>query len=705
MKQIVFAFLLILNQIQLLGQSGYNLWLNYKKLDANVIATEYNFINSILFLNTKDDEILKNTKTILTENLSSLLGKSIKIEKQKKSGQITLTINKNALNIGNEGFTFASTNNALNIEAKTSKGLLYGAFYLINKIHRREKIKNIKVTESPKIQNRILNHWDNIDRTVERGYAGFSIFNWHELPEYEDPRYEDYAMANASIGINGTVLTNVNANAIVLRADYLDKTASLANIFRKYGIKVYLTARFSAPIELGGLKTADPLDPQVKLWWKNKIDEIYQKIPDFGGFLVKANSEGQPGPQDYKRNHADGANMLAEPLKKYGGIVMWRAFVYSHEVNEDRFKQAYKEFVPLDGQFADNVLVQVKNGPIDFQPREPFHPMFGAMPKTPLMLELQITKEYLGQGTHLVGLAKMYEEILQSDTQVKGTGTTVAKIIDGTAHDYKNTGIAGVANIGTAFNWTGNLFGQADWYAFGKLAWNPYLDASSIFKEWTAATFPNHDKKVYEVSNWLLEHSHETCVNYMTPLGLHHIMAEGHHFGPGPWVDSLFRADWTSVYYHKANKDSIGFDRKFTGTNALSQFHPEVQKLYGNLNTCPDEFLLWFHRVPWTHPLKSGRNVWEELVFKYDQGVTKAREMKTKWDAVESLVAKETFRSVRDHLVIQQKEAQWWRDACLAYFQSRSQLAFPVGTISPPHEVQYYKKLSYPYSPGIKPKW
>ncbi|MBP9197386.1 MAG: alpha-glucuronidase, partial [Saprospiraceae bacterium] len=288
MKQIVFAFLLIFSQIQLFGQSGYNLWMDYKKLDANVIATEYNFINSILLSNTKDDEVLNTTKTILTQNLSSLLGKSIKIGKQKKTGQITLTINKNALNIGNEGFTITSTNNALNIEAKTSTGLLYGAFYLINKIHRSEKIKNIKVSESPKIQNRILNHWDNIDRTVERGYAGFSIFNWHELPEYEDPRYEDYAMANASIGINGTVLTNVNANAIVLRADYLDKTAALANIFRKYGIKVYLTARFSAPIELGGLKTADPLDPQVRLWWKNKIDEIYQKIPDFGGFLVKA---------------------------------------------------------------------------------------------------------------------------------------------------------------------------------------------------------------------------------------------------------------------------------------------------------------------------------------------------------------------------------------------------------------------------------
>lgn len=705
MKQLVFTFLFIFCQIQLVGQNGYNLWLDYKKLDDKIIANEYNFISSIYLLNDNNDEILNTVKNILTDNLSTLLGKKIMSEKSQKTDQITLTINTDVVNINDEGFYISSTSNALKIEAKTNKGLLYGAYHLINKIHRKEKIKNINITESPKIQNRILNHWDNIDRTVERGYAGFSIFNWHELPEYLDPRYEDYAKANASIGINGTVLTNVNANAIVLRADYLDKTAALANIFRKYGIKVYLTARFSAPIELGSLKTADPLDPQVRLWWKNKIDEIYQKIPDFGGFLVKANSEGQPGPQDYKRNHADGANMLAEPLKKYGGIVMWRAFVYSHEVNEDRFKQAYKEFVPLDGQFAVNVLVQVKNGPIDFQPREPFHPMFGAMHKTPLILELQITKEYLGQGTHLVGLAKMYEAVLQSDTYVKGKGTTVAKIIDGTTHDYNITGIAGVANIGTAFNWTGNLFGQADWYAFGKLAWNPYLDASSIFKEWTAATFPHHGEKVTEVSNYLLEHSHETCVNYMTPLGLHHIMAEGHHFGPGPWVDSLFRADWTSVYYHKANKDSIGFDRKITGTNALSQYHPEVQQFYGNLSSCPDEFLLWFHRVPWTHQLKSGRNVWQELVFKYDQGISKVTEMKSKWDSVKGLVDKETFRSVRDHLNIQSKEAQWWRDACLVYFQSRSQLPFPSETIPPPRDVDYYKSLNYPYSPGIKPKW
>jgi len=703
-KQLLF-FVFVCSHYIVNTQNGYSLWLDYKKLDEKVNAANYNFIKSVNFSFKQRDEVSDNLENMLAKNLTVLLGKKIGINKFQKNGAVNLYINYDAPHINEDGFNIISTISSVDIEAKSNKGLLYGSYYLLNRIHRREKIKNIKLSESPKIQNRILNHWDNIDRTVERGYAGFSIFNWHELPEYLDQRYEDYAMANASIGINGTVLTNVNANAIVLRADYIEKTAALAKIFRKYGIKVYLTARFSAPIELGGLKTADPLDPQVRLWWKNKIDEIYQKIPDFGGFLVKANSEGQPGPQDYKRNHADGANMLAEPLKKYGGIVIWRAFVYNHEVNEDRFKQAYNEFIPLDGQFADNVLIQVKNGPIDFQPREPFHPMFGAMPKTPLMLELQITKEYLGQGTHLVGLAKMYEEVLQADTYIKGKGTKVVQIIDGTTHDYKITGISGVANIGTAFNWTGHLFGQADWYAFGRLAWNPYQNASGIFKEWSSATFPNHDKKVAEISNWLLEHSHEACVNYMTPLGLHHIMAEGHHFGPGPWVDGLFRADWTSVYYHKANKDSIGFDRTASGSNALSQFHPEVQKKYGNTASCPEELLLWFHRLPWSHTLKSGRNVWEELIHKYDQGVAHTREMNTKWDSIEGMVDKETFRSVRDHLKIQQKEAQWWRDACLAYFHSKSQLPFPTGTTVPPYDVHYYKSISHPYAPGIKPKW
>jgi alpha-glucuronidase len=705
MKNLFFILIVICSSSLLAGQNGYGLWLDYKKLDNKIIATNYSFISGLNGPEDKNDVVLSTAKKILSENLTILLGKKIQFTSSKKSGQINLLVNSYVQHINGDGFSISGRNNSVDIKAKTSKGLLYGVFYFLNKIQSREKIRNIQVFQSPKIQNRILNHWDNIDRTVERGYAGFSIFNWHELPDVIDPRYEDYAKANASIGINGTVLTNVNANAIVLRSDYIEKTAALANIFRKYGIKVYLTARFSAPIELGGLKTADPLDPQVRLWWKNKIDEIYQKIPDFGGFLVKANSEGQPGPQDYKRNHADGANMLAEPLKKFGGIVMWRAFVYSHEVNEDRFKQAYKEFVPLDGQFAGNVLVQVKNGPIDFQPREPFHPIFGAMPKTPLILELQITKEYLGQGTHLVGLAKMYEEILQSDTYCKGSGNTIAKIIDGTTHDYKMTGIAGVANIGTAFNWTGNLFGQADWYAFGKLAWDPYLDASSIFDQWTNATFPSSDKKVKDVANWLLEHSHETCVNYMTPLGLHHIMAEGHHYGPGPWVDSLFRADWTSVYYHKANQDSIGFDRKATGSGALSQFHPEVQHLFGNLDTCPDEYLLWFHRVSWDHRLKSGRTVWEELVFRYNKGVSQVTEMNKKWGSIKGLVNDKVFVAVQSHLTIQENEAVWWRNACLAYFQSKSKRPYPLGTVVPPYDLSYYKNLSYPFAPGIKPKW
>ena len=699
----IFCFFFLFNIAY--SNNGYRLWLDFKPIEKKIITEKYDFIKSIYTEETLKDEVVKNAEAILSKNLSLMLNKNIKSEPIKKTHQIWLLIKDDNSEINEEGYTIKSTNNSIIIEANTSKGLLYGALNLLNKIHRRENIKKISVIDSPKVKLRILNHWDNIDRTVERGYAGFSIWNWHELPENIEPRYEDYAMANASIGINGTVLTNVNANAIVLRDDYIDKAAALANVFRKYGIKVYLTARFSAPIELGKLKTADPLDPEVRQWWKTKIDEIYKKIPDFGGFLVKANSEGQPGPQDYGRNHADGANMLAEALQKYNGIVMWRAFVYSHEVNEDRFKQAYKEFVPLDGQFLPNVLVQVKNGPIDFQPREPIHPMFGAMPKTPLMMEFQITKEYLGQGTHLVGLSKMYEEVLDTDTYAKGEGSTVAKVIDGSLHGYSITGMAGVSNIGTAMNWTGNLFGQADWYAFGRLAWNPYLNSSEIFNEWITSTFTTNDKKVKDVAYNLLDVSHEACVNYMTPLGLHHIMAEGHHYGPGPWVDSLSRADWTAVYYHKANKDSIGFNRQNGGSNALQQYNVEFRKKYEDISTCPESLLLWFHRVSWDFKMKSGKSIWEEMIYKYEKGVVTIEGMNTQWNTLKGLVDEETFNSVSNHLSIQLKEARWWRDACLTYFQSKSKRNFPDHITKPKESLQYYKNLIYPYAPGLKPKW
>src|SRR4029079_2219066 len=442
-------------------------------------------------------------------------------------------------NLGKEGFVISTKKtdqkNIIIIAANSDVGVLYGVFQLLRLLETHQSIEKLSIVSIPKIQNRVLDHWDNLNRTVERGYAGASIWNWHLLPGYIDKRYIDYARANASIGINGTVLTNVNANAQILTKTFLEKVAALANTFRPYGIKVYLTARFSAPVEIGGLKTADPLNEEVKAWWKRKVDTIYQYIPDFGGFLVKANSEGQPGPQNYQRTHADGANMLADAVASHGGIVMWRAFVYSNETPTDRFKQAYDEFKPLDGQFRKNVLVQVKNGPIDFQPREPFHPLFGAMPKTPLMMEFQITMEYLGQGTHLVYEAPLFKECLDADTYAKGKGSTVAHVVDGSLDNNPISGMAGVAHIGNERNWTNHPFGQANWYAFGRLAWDHSLSSAQIADEWIKQTFTNNRTFVTEVKGIMLA-SRQTMVNYMTPLGLHHIMGTGHHYGPAPWV-------------------------------------------------------------------------------------------------------------------------------------------------------------------------
>ncbi|MCB0745411.1 MAG: alpha-glucuronidase, partial [Ignavibacteriae bacterium] len=525
---------------------------------------------------------------------------------------------------------------------------------------------------------RVLNHWDNLDRTVERGYAGFSIWDWHKLPDYIDQRYIDYARANSSIGINGTVLTNVNANSLVLTEQYLVKVKALADIFRPYGIKVYLTARFSSPIELGGLKTADPLNEDVKLWWKNKVDEIYKLIPNFGGFLVKANSEGQPGPQNYGRSHADGANMLADALSGYNGVVMWRAFVYSNENQDDRAKQAYTEFQPLDGKFKDNVFIQVKNGAIDFQPREPFHPLFGAMPKTPLMMEFQITQEYLGQGTQLAYLSPLYKECLDSDTYAKGKGSYVSKVIDGSLDNHAKSGIAGVANIGTDRNWTGHLFGQSNWYTFGRLAWDHELSSQEIADEWIRMTFSNENNTIQTIEKIMLS-SRETVVNYMTPLGLHHIMGWDHHYGPSPWTKDKPRADWTSVYYHKADSLGIGFDRTKTGSNAVSQYYPEVANKFSSLETCPEKYLLWFHHLEWDYKLKNGNTLWDELCYRYYQGADSVGGMIKNWESLNEVIDNEIYHHVRMLLSIQQKEANWWRDACVLYFQTFSKREIPAG--------------------------
>lgn len=598
--------------------------------------------------------------------------------------------------LGDDGYLIKTVGSGKNlhllIAANSDKGVLYGSFHFLRLIQTHQPIDKLNIYEIPKIKCRLLNHWDNLDGSVERGYAGFSLWDWHKLPEYLSPRYTDYARANASIGINGTVITNVNANSRALTPEYLEKVAALSSVFRRYGIKVYLTARFSSPIEIGGLKTADPLDPGVRHWWNEKADEIYKLIPDFGGFLIKANSEGQPGPQDYGRNHADGANMLAKAVAPHGGIVIWRAFVYSHEVPDDRAKQSFSEFKPLDGKFEQNVFVQVKNGAIDFQPREPFHTIFGAMPKTPLMMEFQITQEYLGQGTHLVYLAPPFKECLNSDTWSKSKGSEVAKVIDGTLENHQLSGIAGVANIGNDRSWCGNPFAQSNWYAFGRLAWNHGLSSESIADEWLRMTF-NNDAEFVSVATNMMVQSRETTVDYMTPLGLHHIMAFEHHAGPGPW-SNIGRANWTSPYYHRADSLRIGFGRTATGSNALSQYAPEVAAKWADLNTCPEKYLLWFHHLPWDYKLKSGETLWNGLISHYYSGVERVRKMQASWESLKGKVDEERFEHVKDYLKIQEKEAVWWRNSCILYFQQFSKLPLPAGYEQPDMPLEYYKKLT-----------
>jgi alpha-glucuronidase len=706
-----FGFAIVsLLSFKLQAEDGYRLWLRYDLISNATLLQEYTKqITGFRFLE-QESPTLSAAKKELIAGLGGLLGKkidtnsnSIVIGKFSNSG-ISSLIGNAPPELGKEGFIIRSaklngSSTQIVIAANTDAGILYGVFQFLRLIQTNSSIQHLDILSVPKIQYRILNHWDNLNRYVERGYAGISIFNWHTLPGYLDQRYTDYARANASIGINGTVLTNVNANALILTKDYLVKASALANIFRAYGIRVFLTARFSAPIEIGGLKTADPLDPQVQTWWKEKVDEIYQYIPDFGGFVVKANSEGQPGPQNYKRTHADGANMLADAVAPHGGIIMWRAFVYSNETPDDRFKQAFNEFNPLDGKFRKNVSIQVKNGPIDFQPREPFHPLFGAMPLTPINIEFQLTQEYLGFATHLVYLAPLFKECLDADTYVNGKGSTVAKVIDGTLQSYAFTGMAGVSNIGNERNWTGHPFGQANWYAFGRLAWNQTLSSAAIADEWIRQTFTNDAAAVNMIENMMLS-SREAVVNYMTPLGLHHIMGYGHHYGPAPWFNQASRADWNPVYFHRADSIGIGFDRTASGSNALQQYAPDVRNQFADLSKCPDKFLLWFHHVPWTFKLKSGRNLWEEMCYLYNKGVDSVRGMQANWKKVQSKIDEERFKQVNMLLSIQEQEAVWWRDACLSYFETFSKMKIPSNYEQPAYDLKYYMSLRFPYAPG-----
>src|SRR5688572_1702542 len=713
MKKIFFLIFQLLFLGALKAEDGYRLWLRYDQITNPQTLQQYRAaISSIQIIGTTSTSAI--SKEELLTGLGGLLGKKILVTNNggsilagiaANSSVIRGAVSQGDLNkIGKEGFIIRSLkapqNNRFIITANTDVGVLYGVFHFLRLLQTNQNIQQLSITSSPKIQHRILNHWDNLNRTVERGYSGISIWDWQKLPDYIDQRYIDYARANASVGINGTVLTNVNANALILTNNYLEKVAALANTFRPYGLKVYLTARFSAPIEIGKLKTADPIDAGVREWWKKKIDSIYTYIPDFGGFLVKANSEGQPGPQNYGRDHADGANMLADALAPHNGIVMWRAFVYSNETPEDRFKQAYNEFKPLDGRFKNNVLVQVKNGPLDFQPREPFHPLFGAMPKTPIMMEFQVTQEYLGQSTNLVYQGPLFKECLDADAYVKGAGSTVAKVIDGSLENHEYSGMAGVSNIGNERNWTGHPFAQSNWYALGRLAWDHTLSSSQIADEWIRQSFTN-DKKFVEPVKKIMLGSREAMVNYMTPTGLHHIMGTSHHYGPAPWVSNAGRADWNPVYYHRADSIGIGFDRTSKGSNAVSQYAPEVARMFENLNTCPEEYLLWFHHIPWNYKMKSGRTLWNELCHKYNEGVDSVRSMKKTWNGLNGLIDNERFNQVKMLLTIQEKEAVWWRNACLLYFQTFSKLPIPANYEQPDRSLEYYKALRFPFSPGI----
>ncbi len=694
------------------AEDGYDVWMRYRPVEQPW-ADRYRAALTQLVAGSASPT-LRVAHAELQRGLQGLLGVSlVSVRGVSQDGALVIgtrrslpLLSEPSLSLpppGSQGYAIRSTKSAghsiLVIAAEDDVGVLYGVFHLLRLMQTRQPLDRLELQERPAIQLRVLDHWDNLDRSVERGYAGQSIWDWHKLPDYIDPRYVDYARANASLGINATVLTNVNSNAVSLRPDYLAKAAALANVLRPYGIRVFLTVRFAAPLEIGGLRTADPADPAVKQWWRAKADEIYRSIPDFGGFLVKANSEGQPGPQDYGRSHVDGANMLADAVAPFGGVVMWRAFIYSNEQPDDRAKQAYSEFKPLDGKFRDNVLVQVKNGPIDFQPREPFHPLFGAMPRTPLVLEVQITKEYLGFATHLAYLGSLYEEVLRADTYARGPGSTVAKVIDGSLHGYAHTGIAGVANIGTDRNWSGSHFDQANWYAFGRLAWSPTSSAEDIARDWVRMTFSNDAMFVARVVEMMMR-SRQAVVDYMTPLGLHHLMAEGHHYGPQPWFDGGRRADWTPVYFHRADAQGIGFDRSASGSNAVAQYAAPVAAEFGDLRRVPQDYLLWFHHVPWSYRLPSGRTLWDELVYRYTHGVDAVREMRKTWDEVGPLVDAERREQVATFLRIQEKEAMWWRDACVAYFQTFSQRPIPSGLPPPEHSLDYYKSLSFPYAPG-----
>ena len=645
MKRSLISMLVLLvagtNEAATINEDGSRLWLRFNNASTTVTITGVE-------------------GTAMTELKTYWQGGPVVLKRQK--------------DLPREGYTIKSHGGKTVIAASSDNGLLYGAYHLLRLQQTGQSCDNLHINEKPFYDLRILNHWDNPNGTCERGFAGKSIF-LNPDPE----RMRMYARANASVGINGTVLNNVNAKPEALTTESLEKAKAIADQLRPYGIRVYLSINFASPMKVGGLKTADPLDAEVIRWWKDKVNEIYKMIPDFGGFLVKANSEGEPGPQDFGRTHADGANMLASVLKPHKGIVMWRAFVYAPQ-SPDRANQAYLEFMPLDGQFTDNVIIQIKNGPVDFQPREPYSPLFTAMQKTQMMVEFQLTQEYLGAANHLVYLAPMWQEFFSF---VK-PGSLKA--------------MAGVANIGNDTNWCGHHFAQANWYAFGRTAWNPALTSEQIADEWLRQTFSSDERMLDPVKQIMLD-SREAAVSYMMPLGIHHIFAGVHHYGPEPWYSPKgLRADWTPPYYHRADSIGMGFDRTLKGSANVRQYPDELCRLYNDINTCPETLLTWFHHVPWDHQMKSGRTFWDELCHKYNDGVHEARHFLAVWDAMQPYIDQQRFSEVQRKLRIQARDSEWWRDACLLYFQTFSHRPIPQDVEHPVHNLDEMMKFVIPIS-------
>jgi alpha-glucuronidase len=669
------------------AETGYDLWLRYRQLtDLDQRASYRQSATAIVV--PRRSPTADVIAAEIGRALRGLLGVDVpRVGQPRSDGAVivgtpstsplvaALGWTDTLARLGDEGYVIRSTtvggHTATVIASSGEAGALYGAFYWLRLMQMHQPVAHLDIAEHPRLERRLLNHWDNLDGSIERGYAGRSLW-W---PDRVDQRLLDYARANASIGINGAVINSVNANPQSLTEPLLRQAADIARILRPYRIRVYLAANFAAPKMIGGPTTDDPLDASVARWWRSKADEIYRLIPDFGGFVVKANSEGQPGPRDYGRTHADGANVLADAVAPHGGIVMWRAFVYDADGDPDRVKRAYTEFVPLDGQFRENVFAQVKNGPLDFQPREPFHPLFGAMPKTPLMAELQITQEYLGQANHLVYLAPMWKEFLDADTYAQGPGSLVAKVIDGSLErpsgspaGHRRTGISGVANTGRDINWSGHDFAQANWYAFGRLAWDPGLSAGAIADEWIRMTW-GHDPALVSTIRSIMLDSREAFVHYTMPLGLHHLIG-GDHYAPMPENTDPRRADWSATYYHRADASGIGYDRTRRGSGAVDQYRSPLRELWSDPSTTPDELLLWFHRLPWEYRMKSGRTLWDELVLSYSRGAEEAKGLETQWTTLRGQVDEERYQAVLAKLRRQSADAAAWREACVAYFRT-----------------------------------